>query len=229
MGLIKSSGNMYPWVTHMHAALGGECPHKCSYCYVDNPSRGKSEKYQGPIRLIKKEMTTNFGSGNTIFIEHMNDLFSYGVPDQIVYEVLDHCKQYPKNMYIFQTKNPARYLGIPAHRWPQRYMLGVTIETNRVIPGVMNFAPSPISRFAAMAGIYGAPKFVTIEPIMDFDMELFIEHIEVINPEFVNIGADSKGHKLPEPSAKKISRFIEELGRRKIEIREKHNLDRILR
>ena len=34
MGLTKSKGNMYPWVTHTHANLGGECPHKCRYCIL---------------------------------------------------------------------------------------------------------------------------------------------------------------------------------------------------
>ncbi len=42
---------------------------------------------------------------------------------------------------------------------------------------------------------------VTIEPIMDFDLEPFVEMIKNTKPKFVNIGADSKGHNLPEPSS----------------------------
>ena len=35
MPLVKSTGNMYSWVDCMHTHLGGECPHKCSYCYAN--------------------------------------------------------------------------------------------------------------------------------------------------------------------------------------------------
>lgn len=31
MSLKKSTGNMYPWVTHTHTHLGGECSHKCVF------------------------------------------------------------------------------------------------------------------------------------------------------------------------------------------------------
>jgi DNA repair photolyase len=51
MSLKKSNGNMYPWVTHTHAHLGGECPHRCAYCYVDNPRFGRPAKYTGALRL----------------------------------------------------------------------------------------------------------------------------------------------------------------------------------
>lgn len=225
-GLRKSTGNMYPWVTHMHAALGGKCQHKCSYCYVDSPKRGIDNRFTGPTRLLEEEMNTNFGSKRTIFIEHLNDLFSYSVPDHIIERVLEHCRKYPDNIYIFQTKNPERYWKIPNHLWPPRFVLGATIETNRDIPGI-GFAPSPTIRYMAMRQII-VPKFITIEPIMDFDLDIFVEQLQIIKPDFVNIGADSKGHNLPEPSSEKVKCLIQELEKSKIEIREKHNLDRIL-
>jgi len=229
VGLRRSKGNMYPWVTHMHAALGGECSHKCSYCYVDHPTKGRDSRFTGKIRLLEGEMDTDFGTGRTIFIEHLNDLFSYGVPDHIIERVLEHCKKYPDNTYIFQTKNPVRYLKTPSYLYPPRYILGATIETNRSIPGI-GFAPDPSLRFAAMAAISKQiQRFITIEPIIDFDFDLFTEQLQIIKPDFVNIGADSKGHYLPEPSPEKVKMLIVELERSKIEIREKHNLERILK
>jgi len=45
----------------------------------------------------------------------------------------------------------------------------------------------------------------------------------------VNIGADSKGHGLPEPSPDKVHALIEKLTGYGIEIREKHNLERLLK
>ncbi len=68
MPLKKSSGNMYPWVTHTHNHLGGECPHRCSYCYVDNPRFGRPARYTGPVRVIPDEFKVRYGTGRTIFI-----------------------------------------------------------------------------------------------------------------------------------------------------------------
>jgi len=52
---------------------------------------------------------------------------------------------------------------------------------------------------------------ITIEPIMDFDLFEFVELIKYIQPIQVNIGADSKNHGLPEPSAEKINALISEI------------------
>ena len=52
---------------------------------------------------------------------------------------------------------------------------------------------------------------VSIEPVIDFDLKVFVEWIKEINPGFVAIGADSQGHNLPEPSPEKLRSFIQEL------------------
>jgi hypothetical protein len=70
-------------------------------------------------------------------------------------------------------------------------------------------------------------KMVTIEPVMDFDLEPFVEMIKAIKPEWVNIGADSKNHNLPEPSKDKVFALISRLSQF-TEIRRKSNLDRLV-
>lgn len=224
MGMKKSVGNMYPWVTHTHSHLGGECPHKCVYCYVSS-FPFKPAKYQGPLRLIEKEFTVRYGRGNTIFIENCNDLFAAEVPSEYIKRVISHCFEYPDNTYVFQTKNPGRYITIRT-RFPPSSILGCTIETNRSLISDISRAPHPMERVEIMSRIT-RPKFVTIEPIMDFDVRAFSDAIISINPTFINIGADSKGHKLPEPPVWKIDALIRELRDAGIEIREKHNLNRI--
>ena len=223
MGLRKSKGNMYPWVTHTHAALGGECPHKCPYCYVDNPRWGRAPKYQGNLRLIVSEMATNLGSGRTIFKENCNDLFA--ADGVLICAVLEHCRKYPDNIYVFQTKNPRRMWDF-RDAFPPRTILGTTIETNRTVKG--SHAPNPADRVAPMERL-PSPKFVTVEPILDFDVAVLLGWIKKITPTFVNIGADSKGHGLPEPSPDKINALIVGIQQAGIEIREKHNLGRLLR
>lgn len=224
MGLKKSTGNMYPWVTHTHSHLGGECPHRCVYCYVDNPRFGRPEKYRGPLRLIEAEFAVNYGSGKTVFIENCNDLFAEDVPDEFIRRVCAHCRTWPENTYVFQTKNPSRM----RRTWlllPKGGIFGTTIETNRHIPGISK-APRPQDRTAAMMG-WQARKFVTIEPVLDFDVDILAEWIIRIEPEFVNLGADSKDHRLPEPTVEKIMELGDKLKIYGIELREKHNLSRL--
>lgn len=47
------------------------------------------------------------------------------------------------------------------------------------------------------------------------------------DPEWVNIGADSKGHGLPEPSGDKIIKLIDNLKSQDIDVRIKSNLKRL--
>lgn len=227
MGLVKSRGQMYPWVSHCHSHLAGECPHSCSYCYVDNPRFGRPERYKGPLRLIEKELSVKYGTGKTIFVEHCNDLFAETVPTDFVHLVLEHCWKFPENEYVFQSKNPARFLPFLelGLLFPPKIILGTTIESNRWNPYI-SMAPPPLERMMAMEKVQGR-KFLTIEPVLDFDVEILADWIHRINPEFLNLGADSKGHNLPEPSVEKIIALVVELEKYGIELREKHNLQRL--
>lgn len=215
---------MYPWVTHTHCHLGGECPHKCSYCYVDHFPYGRPAKYKGELRLIEKEFDVQYGIGNSIFIENCNDMLAKEVSDDFITEIIDHCKQWTANEYVFQTKNPARYLDLDG-LFPHHSIFGCTIETNRIIPGIST-APNPEDRMLAMEKLTGR-KFVTIEPVLDFDVDILASWIDRIRPEFLNLGADSKNHNLPEPTFEKIMQFTEKLKEYGIELREKHNLARL--
>ena len=228
MSLRKSKGNMYPWVSHTHSHLGGECPHKCTYCYVASNRFGRPAKYQGPIRILEEELDTNYGKGNTIFVDNCNDLFAAEVPSDWIKAVLIHCHQYPYNRYVFQTKNPARYLEF-IDLLPEDCLLGCTIETNRLTATQISQAPVPYERVLAMIALpAGVKRFITLEPIMDLDVPVIIEWLGYIIPEFVNIGADSQRHNLAEPSAGTINELIAGISGAGIEIREKHNLNRIL-
>jgi protein gp37 len=174
------------------------------------------------------ELLVRYGTGRTIFIDHCNDLFAEDVPREWIERVLDHCAAWPTNTYVYQTKNPGRYLEFIPLMLPT-CMLGCTIETNRDIPLSISHAPRPIGRYANMKQLSGSRRiFVTVEPIMDFDVQILGQWLTDIHPEFVNIGADSKGRGLPEPSAEKIIALISILNTAGIEIREKHNLGRIL-
>lgn len=223
---------MYPWVTHNHTHLGGECPHKCCYCYVDHGFMGtkRPKRYCGPLRLIEAEFKEKYEDPKfpimTIFIEHKNDLFCAEMPQIYINKIIIHCLKWPINIYVFQTKNPARYLTMDAFL-PEKTILGCTIETNRDIPE-LSAAPAPRERMLAMEKLPGR-KFITIEPVLDFDTDILASWIDRIRPEFLNLGADSKGHDLPEPPIEKIYALTSKLKEYGIELREKHNLERLKR
>ena len=216
---------MYEFVTHTHNHIGGECPHRCNYCYVNNPRFGRPEKYTGPLRLIEKEFSVNYGEGKTIFMENCNDAFSDKVPIEWIVRIINHANMFPKNSYVWQTKNPAKYMELGTDRFHENSLFGTTIETNRELSFISK-APPMISRISAMERI-NRKTFLTIEPICDFDLSIMIDWIESVNPSFINIGADSKNHGLPEPSWDKVQLLINGIKELGIEIKEKHNLERL--
>jgi protein gp37 len=229
MPLNKSKGNMYNWISHTHTHLAGKCPHACLYCSIQDMASvypNLKEKYSGPLRLIEKEFDVKYGNGKTIFIENCNDLFAEEVLESFILRVLDHCNDWPENTYVFQTKNPARYKAYLDY-FPPNFILGTTIETNRYYPWISK-APFPVLRYEAMMRLPAMTKnFITLEPILDFDVNILTSWIKNIHPDFINLGADSKNHGLPEPTVEKIMAFTERLKDYGIDLREKHNLARL--
>jgi len=217
---------MYDWVTDMFTHLGGGCSHACSYCYVKSFHRCPA-KYQGAPRMLEGALEVNFGAGKTIFMEHCGDLFADAIPEPLILEVLAHCSAFPANRYVFQTKNPARCMAF-IDRMPPHYLLGTTIESDIFYPGIMGAAPAPEARHRAMLDLRWrrVATFVTVEPIMRFTLRTLAKWLHAIGPLFVNIGADSKRHYLPEPTPNEIRELIGALNG--IEVRQKPNLARLL-
>ena len=212
MALNKSKGNMYEFVTHTWNAVKGACPHDCSYCYMKRWGKLK------PVRLDEKELKTDLGSGNTIFVGSSCDMFAADIPAEWIQRVIDYCEKFD-NTYLLQTKDPGRYLDF---NFSDKFILGCTIETNRRYPCMGN-TPHTDDRALAMFCIKNK-KFVTIEPILDFDIVQLASFVFICGAEWVNIGADSGGNGLPEPSKEKIEQLIKLLDS-KITI--KKNMKRI--
>lgn len=210
----ESKGNMYEWVTHTWNPIKGKCSHDCIYCYMKMFP-------QKPIRLDERELKEDLGDGKIIFVGSSTDMFAQDVPQEWIMRVLRICRNYDENTYLFQSKNPGRFRCFEGS-FPKYTIFGTTIETNRED----NLCKAPWKKERAYFMKDMGRTMVTIEPIMDFDLEPFVEMIKQIGPEWVNIGADSKGHNLPEPSREKVDLLIAEL-KKFTEIREKHNLGRL--
>ncbi len=214
--LNKQKGNMYGWVTHTWNVVKGKCPHDCKYCYMKMFP-------QKELHFDEKELKTDLGKNNFIFVGSSCDMFAEAVSEEQIIKVLNHCKKYPYNTYLFQTKNPLRFMELRNELITMNCILGTTLETNR---SGYSYNALPITERVRGMQIKGFRKMITIEPILDFDVTPFIEYIKSIEPLFVNIGADSKNHNLPEPSEFKIETLIKELNKF-TKINNKENLSRI--
>jgi DNA repair photolyase len=233
MSIQKATGNMYPWVDYVHSYLRGACPYACPYCYVQAiAKRFNNWAMQGPLRFDDEQLKVDYGvdkyRGKTIFVEHTHDLFHPDVETSTILSVLHNCWHAPFTTFVFQTRNTMR----AALRWkefPFPCMVGTTIETTHV--DSLGEFPSNraigLRRIRELAG-EGMKTFVTIEPILEFDLFEMIGLIALAKPDFVNIGADSKGTGLQEPSKEKVFALIEGIKRLGIEIRTKRNLERLI-
>lgn len=220
MALNKSKGNMYSWITHTWNPIRGKCPHECSYCFM-------KDRDVGPLRLDPKALADSLGTGRTIFVGSSTDMWADAVRGEQIWQVLNQCRYYDGNKYIFQTKNPNRFFHFILE-FPARTILGTTLESNRQY-GQSIHAPLPAQRAAVFVDrrLQRFKKMVSIEPIVAFDLEIFSRWIKGINPAFVSIGADSKGHNLMEPTAQELKELISALSAI-TKVKLKKNLDRLL-
>ena len=224
----KQKGNMYSFIDYTWNPLAGQCPHRCSYCSTKKYLRFPviSEKYSGKLRIIKSEFK-NLKSNKKIFVCSQNDLFASSVPDIIISDILLHCRKYPENTYLFQSKNPARFL---SYAFPENSILCTTIESNRNIDNYN--VPTMINRAVAIRDLFDYPYYktmVTIEPIMDFDLKEMVELIDIARPNIIHIGAVTGNNKIQEPSTENVCRLVEILSSYNLELILKSNLKRLIK
>ena len=70
MGLNESKGNMYEFVTHTWNTVKGRCPHDCSYCYMKRWGKQRDPYFD------RRELKTDLGEGNFIFVGSSCDIFA---------------------------------------------------------------------------------------------------------------------------------------------------------
>lgn len=221
--LRKASGNMYDFITHTWNPIKGECPHGCTYCYM------KRWGAQKPLHLDEREMRTDLGSGNYIFVGSSCDMWAEEVPLEWLIRIIDKCKEASGNRYLLQTKNPVRLCDERIVLSYNLFTFCTTLETNRDTKAISPGAPSTKERAQAMNMLYDdeVHTMVTVEPIMDFDLEPFTNMIMRCHPAQVNIGADSGRGGLPEPNMEKVKALIFALRDRGIKVVQKKNLLKI--
>ena len=189
------------------------CLHECVYCWARRLARRLAKARIEPYAsksfqpsLMPERLRMRFRKGEFIFVCDMGDLFGDWVPREWIQSVLDAIEKWPKTTFLLLTKNPERYLEFDL---PENVIAGATIESNRDYPNLSR-APLQSKRIEAMTRLKHE-KMMSIEPILDFDLEQFAEAIRRISPRFTYIGYDNYGYNLPEPSTKKTMKLINRL------------------
>jgi DNA repair photolyase len=165
------------------------------------------------LHFDDSELKTDLGSGRFIFVGSSTDDFAEGVPSEWITKMLDHCDKY-ENHYLFQSKNPKRFLEFIEHPVFRKAVVCTTIESNRFYPEVMVNSPRIESRVQAMAELStkGIPTYITCEPLLEFDLPKLVSMLKACHPQQVNVGRNSRREIfLPEPTSNDVQVLISEL------------------
>jgi hypothetical protein len=132
---------------------------------------------------------------------------------QIIKAIKDRNKRRPDITYYFQSKRP-RYFESLVNLFPSNVIILTTLETDRDEGyDKVSKAPVPSARYQQLYELDYPRKVVTIEPIMDFDLDTFIRWMDDLQPEYVWLGFNSRPKQvtLPEPTEGKVKLFIKML------------------
>ena len=123
-------------------------------------------------------------------------------PTEYLKEIIARIQSEPNKTFLIQSKDPQTFNRVI---FPKNVILGTTLETNRdELCEEISKAPKPSQRYNDFLKVSHPLKMVTIEPVMDFDLDVMIGWVENINPCMVWLGYDSGKNKLPEPKLEKV-------------------------
>jgi DNA repair photolyase len=203
------------------------CRFECTCCWARRQAEGRLRrlaKYRNGFAptFHPEELQKKFNPGEFIFVSDMGDISFAPYKDQLA--ILDRVSQFPDTRFFFQSKNPAILIQLGCYAKPNIY-LGTTIETNRDYH--ITKAPPPAERCAEMRCLQHKHKFISIEPILDFDLEVLVRWMAWIQPEMVEIGADNHHCYLSEPGWEKVEALLATLEKFVPQVERKEGLERL--
>lgn len=202
------------------------CLYNCKYCWARElalTKLKKSQRYQQGFKpsLNEAEFKVKFSKGDLIFVSDMGDLFGDFIQSSWIQKVLNHIDHFPEADFLLLTKNPKRYHEF-IDRMPKNAILGTTIETNidRIVEEHnVSISPLPSKRYEAMKNLSWNKKMISIEPILEFDLNVLSQWVEDIQPFIVYVGYDNYNGMMPEPLQEKTSQLIKRLSSNRLVIK----------
>ena len=201
------------------------CGFDCSYCEASFKRQTKRQKqrcmkcynytpHTHPRRLTTSIPTTK---GDEFIFACSSADVSF-CPTPFLNKIIKRIEKQSHKTFVIQTKNPKTFNRVV---FPDNVILGITLETNRdTLYSKVSKAPKPTQRFKDFLRIEHPRKMVTIEPVMDFDLDVMIEWVKQIKPHIVWMGYDSKMEcDLPEPKLDKFTSLHKALVKEGIKVK----------
>ena len=185
---------------------------KCMDCYKYVPHCHETRLQKVP----SGEIIFVCGNGDISFCDREFTL-------KIIKSIKEHNMRCPHKTYYFQSKRPA-YFEDFLMEFPNNVILLTTLETNRDSGyDKVSRAPLPSERCRQFLNLDYPRKVVTIEPVMDFDVDVFPQWIVDLHPEYVWLGYNSRHTQVqvPEPSEDKFRELVRMLAIAGVQIRGK--------
>ncbi|MBA7490017.1 hypothetical protein ES702_00551 [subsurface metagenome] len=224
---------MYPETQTWNRSVG--CLYDCVYCEpsfkrqlkrvarsigCEDCYRYKPHDHPERSRIPSSLIVFVYGTGDITFYKPTSV--------RTTFDIIDKHRPRMKKIYYFQSKNPVcfnQYLPwFKAHQ--DTVILLTTLETNRDAGyREISKAPLPTVRFKDFYELDYPRKVLTIEPVLDFDLDEFVDMVLQLHEqgslEYVWFGFDSKNCGLSEPSIEKAQRFVDILQSHGVEVRGK--------
>jgi len=198
------------------------CLFGCRYCWARRMAkRSRCTECANFRPHLHPERLGKAPKSGIVFVSDMGDISFAGAEGLRAIIEAATAAQEGGAVLFFETKNPGIYhAGFWGTLAPGRTILSTTIETNRPVAGV-TLAPPPRARYDAMRALAWPRKHISVEPVMDFDLDILFAWISGVEPEVVSIGYDNYGNGLPEPPLEKTIRLIEMLEASGIRVEKK--------
>ena len=228
MKTLNKKSNMYADAQTWNPFKG--CRFDCTYCGPSFQLQSKRQKHicnkcYRYVPHCHEDRLEHIPSASIIFVCGNADI-SFCPPPftrKIIDAVVQHKSRNANKTFYFQSKRP-EYFEQFLTLFPENVLLLTTLETNRDTGyKAISKAPPPSHRYQQFKRLKYPRKVVTVEPIMDFDEDVFPQWIIDLEPEYVWLGLNSrpKAVQLPEPSPQKLRELVKRLKDANIEIRGK--------
>jgi hypothetical protein len=213
---MKLNTNMYGNAKTWNPFKG--CRFGCSYCIPSFQLQAKRQLHNCKpcydyVPHFHPERLRQIPASAIVFVCGNGDL-AFATSSQrqaIIDSIADWNRKHPRSdrMFYLQSKQP-RCFRPHLESLPENVILVTTLETNRDVgyEVVSTKAPLPSARYQDFLELIYPRKIVTVEPVMDFDVDIFASWITNIGPELVYLGLNSRSTPdLPEPSPSKLTEF----------------------
>ncbi len=201
------------------------CNFNCSYCWARKLAEGRLKKSypNGFIPTTHPErFNKHFKPSDFVFVISMGDIaFAPSVVEDYIVTVAN---RYPETNFLLCSKEPDIFRKVKFHQL--NIYLGTTLETNRDTTS-FNRAPTTRERYYNLRFLSHKHKFLSLEPLMDFDLLTFVRWITNIKPEIIEVGADNYRNNLPEPNSDKVNDLLVYLKQICPTVIEKDGLERL--